>query len=167
MSGKCLFPKQRNPHSRCVSKVSYQQHVPFHVYFSRQSFLFFSNTLLLILDKSIGSTGTRSIGGYRTQSHSLDSLLVIFFVQRIGLLKLLRFRSSSHSASREAHGKKLRPFKGLATSSSISLLLLCIPHSSSDQSTVFNAPLSFSSGLLHSLADTFHSSTRGKTCQKR
>lgn len=38
MSGKGLFPKQRNSHSRCVSKVNYQQHVPFHIYFFRQSF---------------------------------------------------------------------------------------------------------------------------------
>lgn len=38
MSGKGLFPKQRDPHSKCVSEVNYQQHVPFHVCFFRQSF---------------------------------------------------------------------------------------------------------------------------------
>lgn len=78
----------------------------------------FSSTLLLILDKSIGNIVTRSIRGHRTQSHPLDSLSCTFFVQRTGWLKPLRFRSSYHSASREARGKNLRAFKGLATPSS-------------------------------------------------
>lgn len=93
--------------------------------FSQQFFF----TMLLISGKSIVNTGTRSIEGHRTQSHPLDSLFCIFSMQRTGLLKPLRVRSSSHSASREAHSKELKPFKGLPTPSS-SIFLALFMHTS-------------------------------------
>lgn len=89
----------------------------------------FSSPLLLTLDKSLGNTGTRSIRGHRTQSHPRDSLFCTFFVQRTGLLKPLRFRSSPHSASREAHRKTLTPLKGLETPSSSIFLVSFLHHS--------------------------------------
>lgn len=177
MSGKGSFPKQRNPHSRCLSKVNYRQHVPFHDYFSKYLFENCPSLLSAVLLLHIASHLSQEDREHRHQKHwgtqnSEPS-------PRQPFLYLLRteYRAAQASwiqillpfRSRQAHGKKLRPFKGLPIPSS-SILLAPFMHTSLQlwPAQSFQASsLSFSSGLLHSPADAFHSWTRGKTCQKR
>lgn len=103
--GKGLFPKQRNPPSRWVSKVNYQKHTPFHIYFFRCSLenchsllsaaIFSSPTLLLVLGESAGNAGT--IGTHSTAPSPRQPFLHLLHTFREQ--SCARYRSSSHSAT--------------------------------------------------------------------
>lgn len=172
-----VYSLNREIHIPGVSKVNYQQHVAFHVYFSRQSFENCPSLLLAALLphiashlRSTGNTGTRNIRGHTIQSHPLESLFCTFFVQRTVLFKPLRFRSSCHSASREAHGKELKPFKGPATPGS-SIFLAPFMHTSLQLSSAQSFQ---GSSLIQQWATPLPScclsqldKRKGKTYQKR